>query len=76
MFGCISANRIYDCCAAFLYLGNTLSLSNNVVVAIEKQVVSKTDNFLHAFVYQFCAYYVLNMEYPADIALTLEFFQR
>ena len=75
MSGCISANKIYDCCTAFLCLGDTLSLSNNVFVAIEMQVVSKKDNFLHAFVHQFCAYYVLNMEHPAPIALTLEFFQ-
>ena len=44
-------------------------------VAIENQVVLKMDNFLHVFVHQFCAYYVINMEYLAAVALIQEFFR-
>ena len=58
----------------YLFLDDTLSLLKNVYVAIENQVVLKMDNFLHVFVHQFWAYYVINMEYLAAVALTQEFF--
>ena len=44
-------------------------------VAIENQVVLRMDNFLHVFIHQFWAYYVINMEYLAAVALTQEFFR-
>ena len=59
----------------YLFLGDTLSLLKNVYVAIENQVVLKMDNFLLVFIYQFWAYYVINMEYLTAVALTQEFFR-
>ena len=60
----------------YLFLDDTLSFLKNVYVAMENQVVLKMDNFLHVFVHQFWAYYVINMEYLAAVALTQELFQR
>ena len=69
--GCISTEKTYS----YLFLDDTLSLLKNMFVAIENQVVLKMDNFLHVFVHQFRAYYVIGMEYLAAVALTQEFFR-
>ena len=69
--GCISTEKTYP----HLFLDGTLSLLKNVYVAIENQVALKMDKFLHVFVHQFRANYVIDMEYLAAVALTQEFFR-
>ena len=57
-------------------LGDHISTSKEFFVCIEKQVAEKHSNFLHALVYQFCSFYVFNLEYPEGNVMTMEFFQR
>ena len=70
--GCISTEKTYP----YLFLDDTLSLLKNVYVAIENKVVLKMGNFLHVFVLQFWAYYVIDIEYLCGCCSDTEIFQR
>ncbi|XP_071832157.1 uncharacterized protein [Apostichopus japonicus] len=57
--------------------GTTLLAGRKYMIAVDKVVVNHLiADFQSALAYLFATYYVLNIQYPADSCVTLEFIQR
>lgn len=57
--------------------GTKLLAGRKYMIAVDKVVVNHLiADFQSALAYLFATYYVLNIQYPADSCVTLEFIQR
>lgn len=70
----IKATFILECLKKFLFSAN--NQGKEFFVYLEKTKVMKCDSFLESFMICFGMYFVMNLEYPKEISLFLEFIQR
>ena len=56
------------------YTRRPLDIVKKIFVAIERNVVVELKQYTPALVYHFASFYVINMDYPAKAACTMEFF--
>ena len=60
-----------------LFTGNSPLTAKMFMVAVDQVIVNeKLPSFTKAFQMMFCSYYLQNIDYPVELAATMEFLQR